>query len=125
MSVMVLINFSTDTNEGNFRPINVVLSVVSVGVYAIFLVNQMGPYRCFFMDPHEFHEQQPSPVAIGWSAGGDVMGQIDMNCSCPAPWPESWWPCCSGGTELPVATRPQHPVLCWYHRRRCSCWATS
>ena len=56
MSVMVLIipNFSTDTNEGNFSlPINVVLSVVSVGVYAIFLVNQMGPYRCFFMDPHE------------------------------------------------------------------------
>ena len=56
MSVMVLIipNFSTDTNEGNFSlPINVVLSVVSVGVYAIFLVNQMGPYRCFFMDPNE------------------------------------------------------------------------
>ena len=56
MSVMVLIipNFSTDTNAGNFSlPINVVLSVVSVGVYTIFLVNQMGPYRCFFMDPHE------------------------------------------------------------------------
>ena len=54
MSVMVLIipNFSTDTAEGNFSlPINAVLTVVSVGVYSIFLANQMGPYRCFFMDP--------------------------------------------------------------------------
>ena len=42
MSVMVLIipNFSTDTAEGNFSlPINAVLTVVSVGVYSIFLVD--------------------------------------------------------------------------------------
>ena len=56
MSVVVLIvpNFSTDSPEGEFSlPIEVVLSVVAVGVYVIFLINQMGPYRCFFMDAQD------------------------------------------------------------------------
>ena len=72
MSVLVLIipNFSTDTAEGNFSlPINVVLSVVSVGVYTIFLVNQMGPYRCFFMDPSERLARQVA------GAGNDGISQ--------------------------------------------------
>ena len=72
MSVLVLmiLNFSTDTAEGNFSlPINVVLSVVSVGVYTIFLVNQMGPYRCFFMDPSERLARQVA------GAGNDGISQ--------------------------------------------------
>ena len=66
MSVMVLIipNFSTDTAEGNFSlPINAVLTVVSVGVYSIFLANQMGPYRCFFMDPGDQFTQKGDAIA--------------------------------------------------------------
>ena len=66
MSVLVLIipNFSTDTAEGNFSlPINVVLTVVSVGVYSIFLANQMGPYRCFFMDPSDRFTQQDGDIS--------------------------------------------------------------
>ena len=86
MSVMVLIipNFSTDTNEGNFSlPINVVLSVVSVGVYAIFLVNQMGPYRCFFMDPHERLASQGGAIDSSgahshrpWQSAGLLMASL-------------------------------------------------
>lgn len=66
MSVMVLIipNFSTDTAEGNFSlPINAVLTVVSVGVYSIFLANQMGPYRCFFMDPVDRFSQKGDAIS--------------------------------------------------------------
>ncbi len=66
MSVMVLIipNFSTDTAEGNFSlPINAVLTVVSVGVYSIFLANQMGPYRCFFMDPGDRFSQKGDAIS--------------------------------------------------------------
>ena len=66
MSVMVLIipNFSTDTAEGNFSlPINAVLTVVSVGVYSIFLANQMGPYRCFFMDPGDQFSQKGDAIS--------------------------------------------------------------
>ena len=66
MSVMVLIipNFSTDTAEGNFSlPINAVLTVVSVGVYSIFLANQMGPYRCFFMDPGDQFTQKGDAIS--------------------------------------------------------------
>ena len=85
MSVLVLIipNFSTDTAEGNFSlPINVVLSVVSVGVYTIFLVNQMGPYRCFFMDPSERLARQVAGAENDgisqrpWQAGALLLASL-------------------------------------------------
>jgi Ca2+:H+ antiporter len=85
MSVLVLIipNFSTDTAEGNFSlPINVVLSVVSVGVYTIFLVNQMGPYRCFFMDPSERLARQGAGTGSDgithrpWQAGALLLSSL-------------------------------------------------
>ena len=85
MSVLVLIipNFSTDTAEGNFSlPINVVLSVVSVGVYTIFLVNQMGPYRCFFMDPSERLARQVAGAGNEgisqrpWQAGALLLASL-------------------------------------------------
>ena len=85
MSVLVLIipNFSTDTAKGNFSlPINVVLSVVSVGVYTIFLVNQMGPYRCFFMDPSERLARQAAGAGNDdithrpWQAAGLLLASL-------------------------------------------------
>ena len=40
---LVIHNFSRSTTEANFStPVNVVLSVVTLGVYAVFLTAQMG-----------------------------------------------------------------------------------
>ncbi len=53
MSVLALIipNFSPTTSEANFStPVNVVLSVVAVGVYAIFLTAQMSSYSTLFSE---------------------------------------------------------------------------
>ena len=84
MSVLVLIipNFSTDTDQGNFSlPLNIVLSVVALVVYGLFLFNQMGAYRDFFIEPfdegtvaasrHEA-ELQGGP----WQAGALLMGTL-------------------------------------------------
>ena len=68
--VLIIPNFSTDKAEGNFSlPINVVLIVISIGVYSIFLANQMGPFRCFFMD--SLH-----PTCHGRDLSGNL-------CQCP------------------------------------------
>ena len=53
MSVLALIipNFSPLTADANFStPVNVVLSVVAVGVYAIFLTAQMSSYSTLFSE---------------------------------------------------------------------------
>ena len=53
MSVLVLIipNFSNDSPEGNFSmPLNIVLSVTALVVYGLFLFNQTGAYRDFFVE---------------------------------------------------------------------------
>lgn len=53
MSVLALIipNFSPTTSEANFStPVNVVLSIVAVGVYAIFLTAQMSSYSSLFAE---------------------------------------------------------------------------
>ncbi len=53
MSVLALIipNFSPTTSEANFStPVNVVLSIVAVGVYAIFLTAQMSSYSTLFSE---------------------------------------------------------------------------
>jgi Ca2+:H+ antiporter len=53
MSVLVLIipNFSNDSPEGNFSlPLNIVLSITALVVYGLFLFNQTGAYRDFFVE---------------------------------------------------------------------------
>ena len=85
MSVLVLIipNFSNDTPEGNFSlPLNIVLTVTSVVVYALFLFNQTGAYRGFFVemfaeggsDPEGRHhaELEGGP----WQAAALLMGTL-------------------------------------------------
>ena len=48
---LVIPNFSRSTTEANFStPVNVVLSVVAFGVYAIFLTAQMGRYRSLYTE---------------------------------------------------------------------------
>ena len=48
---LVIPNFSRSTTEANFStPVNVVLSVVAFGVYAIFLSAQMGRYRNLYTE---------------------------------------------------------------------------
>jgi len=53
MSVLALIipNFSPSTPAGNFStPVNVVLSLVAVGVYAVFLTAQISSYSALFTE---------------------------------------------------------------------------
>ena len=48
MCVLALIipNFSRSTSEANFsEPVNVVLAIVAIGVYAVFISGQVGGYR--------------------------------------------------------------------------------
>ena len=48
---LVIPNFSRSTTEANFStPVNVVLSLVAFGVYAIFLTAQMGRYRNLYTE---------------------------------------------------------------------------
>jgi Ca2+:H+ antiporter len=56
ISVMALItpNFAHLTDEANFTmPVNVVLSVTAVGLYAVFLTSQTGTYRNLFTESPE------------------------------------------------------------------------
>ena len=85
MSVLVLIipNFSNDSPEGNFSlPLNIVLSVTALVVYGLFLFNQTGAYRGFFVemfaeggsDPEGRHhaELEGGP----WQAAALLMGTL-------------------------------------------------
>ena len=48
---LVIPNFSRSTTQANFStPVNVVLSFVAVGVYAVFLTAQMGRYSNLFIE---------------------------------------------------------------------------
>ena len=48
---LVIPNFSRSTSEANFSmPVNVVLTVVAIGVYAVFLTAQMGSYRSLYAE---------------------------------------------------------------------------
>ena len=72
---LVIPNFSRSTTEANFStPVNVVLSVVALGVYAVFLTAQMGRYRNLYTereslviqdDAREEPEEQGLPL---WKA---------------------------------------------------------
>ena len=56
VSVLALVtpNFSNLTTEANFTtPVNVVLSLVAVGLYAVFLSYQTGSYRILFTESAE------------------------------------------------------------------------
>ena len=48
---LVIPNFSRSTSEANFStPVNIILSVVALGVYFIFLTAQMGRYRSLYAE---------------------------------------------------------------------------
>lgn len=48
---LVIPNFSPSTSEANFStPVNVVLTVVALGVYSVFLTAQMGRYRSLYAE---------------------------------------------------------------------------
>ena len=48
---LVIPNFSRSTSEANFStPVNVVLTVVALGVYSVFLTAQMGRYRSLYTE---------------------------------------------------------------------------
>ena len=63
---LVIPNFSRSTTEANFStPVNVVLSVVAFGVYAIFLTAQMGRYRNLYT------ERESLVIAV--EGGGETL----------------------------------------------------
>ena len=73
MSVLVLVipNFSNDSNQANFSlPLNIVLSVVALVVYGLFLVNQVGPYRDFFVEPLNLDDPQQAERHAAELQGG-------------------------------------------------------
>jgi Ca2+:H+ antiporter len=81
MSVLVLIipNFSTDTDQGNFSlPLNIVLSVVALVVYGLFLSNQMGAYRDFFIEPFDENSSAASRHAAKLQGGPCQAGALLM-----------------------------------------------
>ncbi|MGB1417424.1 MAG: calcium:proton antiporter [Synechococcus sp.] len=56
MCVLALIipNFSRSTSEANFsEPVNVVLAIVAIGVYAVFISAQVGGYRELYTEAQE------------------------------------------------------------------------
>jgi len=63
---LVIPNFSRTTTEANFStPVNVVLSVVALGVYAIFLTAQMGRYRNLYSEREH--------LVIAEEGGGETL----------------------------------------------------
>ena len=85
MSVLVLIipNFSNDSPEGNFSlPLNIVLSVTALVVYGLFLFNQTGAYRDFFVEmfadegsaPESRHQAELEGGP--WQAAALLMGTL-------------------------------------------------
>ena len=69
---LVIPNFSRSTTEANFStPVNVVLSVVAFGVYAIFLTAQMGRYRSLYT------ERENLIVAV--AEGGEAFESLETD----------------------------------------------
>ena len=62
---LVIPNFSRSTTQANFStPVNVVLSFVAIGVYAVFLTAQMGRYSNLFIERDSLVvEAEPGPEA--------------------------------------------------------------
>ena len=60
MCVLALIipNFSRSTSEANFsEPVNVVLSIVAIGVYVVFISGQVGGYRELYTEVQELRPE--------------------------------------------------------------------
>ena len=69
---LVIPNFSRSTTEANFStPVNVVLSVVAFGVYAIFLTAQMGRYRNLYTERDN--------LVIAVEGDGETTGEESNN----------------------------------------------
>ena len=69
---LVIPNFSRSTTEANFStPVNVVLSVVAFGVYAIFLTAQMGRYRNLYTER--------DTLVIAVEGDGETTGEESNN----------------------------------------------
>ena len=69
---LVIPNFSRSTTEANFStPVNVVLSVVAFGVYAIFVTAQMGRYRSLYT------ERENLIVAV--AEGGEALESLETD----------------------------------------------
>ncbi len=74
MSVLVLVlpNFSSDSSEANFSlPINWLLTVVAVGLYAAFLRFQTGSYRNLFLEPSKQLELAEAKASDGQQEASD------------------------------------------------------
>ena len=60
---LVIPNFSRSTSEANFStPVNVVLTIVAIGVYAVFLTAQMGRYRSLYAERDSLIVPSPEGV---------------------------------------------------------------
>ena len=74
MSVLVLVlpNFSSDSSEANFSlPINWLLTVVAIGLYAAFLHFQTGSYRNLFLEASQQLELPETPATNGLHKAAD------------------------------------------------------
>ena len=74
MSVLVLVlpNFSSDSSEANFSlPINWLLTVVAIGLYAAFLRFQAGSYRNLFLEASQQLELPETPATKGLHKAAD------------------------------------------------------
>lgn len=69
---LVIPNFSRSTTEANFStPVNVVLSVVAFGVYAIFLAAQMGRYRSLYTEREN--------LIFAVAGGGEALENLEKD----------------------------------------------
>lgn len=81
MCVLALIipNFSRSTSEANFsEPVNVVLAIVAIGVYAVFISGQVGGYRELYTEVQDLRpdlalNDQSRKDASGGDANGSPL----------------------------------------------------
>ena len=86
---LVIPNFSRSTTQANFStPVNVVLSFVAIGVYAVFLTAQMGRYSNLFIErdslvveaePGTEAEEDPNALPL-WKASVLLVAGLLVVC---------------------------------------------
>ena len=82
MSVLVLVlpNFSSDSSEANFSlPINWLLTVVAIGLYAAFLRFQTGSYRNLFLEAPRQLELPETEATHGVQEAADGDNDSALN----------------------------------------------
>lgn len=81
MCVLALIipNFSRSTSEANFsEPVNVVLAIVAIGVYAVFISGQVGGYRELYTEVQDLrpdlalNDQSTKDASSGDASGSPL-----------------------------------------------------